>query len=167
MRMKKVCNTKGCEAILKHYGEEYYLLRIERKLEELRQCISERYVDDFMDKMLDVELGLYILKQMEFFDEEKYEILKNYRVNRHLEIINFEINKKRTKMIHKKDLKALRIGEKVVLQPLVEKYESEKSKVVRVLKKGICNRRPYVVVEGEGNVWTLPDDMEICNFYRL
>ena len=37
----------------------------------------------------------------------------------------------------------------------------------RDIFKKIYNKYTCITVEGEKNVWTLPDDMEICNFYRI
>lgn len=165
--MKKVCNIKACEMVLKYYGEEYFLVQAEKRFEELSKCIYERDMDELMEKIVDAEICLCILKQMEFFDGKKYKALKNYKVERNLEIINFEMKKKRNKIIRKRDLSKLKIGEKVILQPLIENYENEKGKMVEILNKRICNKKTYVIVEGEKNVWTLPDDMEICNFYRV
>ena len=39
--------------------------------------------------------------------------------------------------------------------------------MVTILNKKIYNKYTCITVEGEKNVWTLPDDMEICNFYRI
>ena len=104
---------------------------------------------------------------MRFFDEKKYKKLKNYKIKRNLEIINFEMKKKRNKIIQKRDLGKLKVGEKIILQPLIEDYENEKGKMVTILNKKIYNKYTCITVEGEKNVWTLPDDMEICNFYRI
>ena len=164
---KNMCNVKACEMVLKYYGEEYFLVQAEKKIQELSKCICEREIDELMEKMVEVEICLCILKQMRFFDQRKYKKLKNYKIKRNLEIINFEMKKKRTKMIQKRDLSNLKVGEKIILQPLIEDYENEKGKMVTILNKKIYNKYTCITVEGEKNVWTLPDDMEICNFYRI
>ena len=164
---KNMCNVKACEMVLKYYGEEYFLVQAEKKLQELSKCIYEREIDEFIEKMVEVEICLYILKQMRFFDEKKYKKLKNYKIKRNLEIINFEMKKKRNKIIQKRDLGKLKVGEKIILQPLIDDYENEKGKMVTILNKKIYNKYTCITVEGEKNVWTLPDDMEICNFYRI
>ena len=74
---KNMCNVKACEMVLKYYGEEYFLVQAEKKLQELSKCIYEREIDEFIEKMVEVEICLYILKQMRFFDEKKYKKLKN------------------------------------------------------------------------------------------
>ncbi len=165
--MKKVCNIKACEMILKYYGKEYFLIEAENRFQELSKCISERDIDSFMEKIVNAELCLCILKKMEVFDNNKYKELKDFKVKRSLEIINFEMKKKRNKIICKRDLNKLQVGDKVILQPLIEDYENEKGKMVKILEKKICNKKTYIIVEGDKNVWTLPDDMEICNFYRV
>ena len=49
---KNMCNVKACEMVLKYYGEEYFLVQAEKKIQELSKCICEREIDELMEKMV-------------------------------------------------------------------------------------------------------------------
>ena len=79
--------------ILNHYGEEHQVCKLMEEMAELALALLKKDVKNIHEELADVEIMLEQLKLMSFYDEEKKEIKKLFKLNRQINRINEEVKK--------------------------------------------------------------------------
>lgn len=79
------------QKILNHYGEEHQVYKLIEEMAELTVALLKQKVINIHEELADVEIMLEQLKLMEFYDEEKKEIKKLFKLNRQLKRIDNEV----------------------------------------------------------------------------